>query len=206
MSKEAPVGSPASTCSSGRDYHPGIPWVPASSQASISRSAREGGENPPRTRRRNGQARQQPAGGHIEPHATATILAAGRRLDEPEAGRPARIPPHVVPRAALAGANPANGVPMADPIPLTIRPTRAPGRHLALGLSLATGLICASALHADDPFAVEVVLFNPGSGGVPGFDDPAAALGPPTRTTGGLYCAEVQETARACMVPRCDSQ
>ena len=38
---------------------------------------------------------------------------------------------------------------------------------------------------ADQPYAQHVVDFQPGNGGVPGFDNPEAALGPPTRTTGG---------------------
>lgn len=37
---------------------------------------------------------------------------------------------------------------------------------------------------ADSPFAVEVVAFEPGVGGVPGYDQPAAALGEPARMTG----------------------
>ena len=60
-------------------------------------------------------------------------------------------------------------------------PNRLPTRPIAL---LTMALITGAAA-SDSPFATEVVSFDPGIGGVPGFDFPEAALGEPTRTTGG---------------------
>ena len=37
---------------------------------------------------------------------------------------------------------------------------------------------------ADDPWADEVIAFEPGTGAAGGIDDPAAALGEPSRMTG----------------------
>ena len=52
--------------------------------------------------------------------------------------------------------------------------------------------LCATMATAEDPFASTVVSFEPGTGGVDGYDDPTAALGEPTRTTGGqLFPAAV---------------
>ena len=47
-------------------------------------------------------------------------------------------------------------------------------------------LLASPILAAESPFATEVVSYDPGSGGVPGFDDPESALGPPSRTSGGV--------------------
>ena len=52
-------------------------------------------------------------------------------------------------------------------------------------LLIATGLICTP-IWAEDPFASQLVSFEPGNGGVPGFDNPEVTLGPPTRTSGGF--------------------
>ena len=66
-------------------------------------------------------------------------------------------------------------------------PTR-PFSAIRLPAPLAMfGLIAISMAAAaeDSPYATEVVAFDPGVGGVPGYDFPEAALGEPTRTTGG---------------------
>lgn len=68
-----------------------------------------------------------------------------------------------------------------------------PSRLTTLLQSLVASLILlAPPTIADSPFAVEVVHFDPGIGGVPGYDHPESALGEPTRTTGGsLFPAAV---------------
>ena len=66
-------------------------------------------------------------------------------------------------------------------------PNRLPARAAMLA-AMAT----SAALGAESPFAAEVVAFDPGIGGIPGYDFPEAALGEPTRTTGGsLFPAAV---------------
>jgi len=69
----------------------------------------------------------------------------------------------------------------------TTPPSRLPAHAAILAVMVAT-----TTLGADSPFATEVVAFDPGIGGVPGYDFPEAALGEPTRTTGGgLFPAAV---------------
>jgi hypothetical protein len=88
----------------------------------------------------------------------------------------------------LAGANPASGVSVMTSRPATLTVTR---RGLIQILIPALFLMAAPVL-GDSPFAVEVVHFDPGVGGVPGYDHPESALGAPTRTTGGsLFPAAV---------------
>ena len=54
------------------------------------------------------------------------------------------------------------------------------------------GLLCCSDALGQDPFAHEVISYEPGTGGVEGYDDPTSALGSPSRTTGGrLFPAAV---------------
>ena len=47
-----------------------------------------------------------------------------------------------------------------------------------------------SVLAVDTPHATRIIDFLPGNGGVPGYDDPNAAIGEPTRTTGGSFLPE----------------
>lgn len=49
---------------------------------------------------------------------------------------------------------------------------------------LVTALACAGAASASTPWAVQVVSYNPGATAVPGYTDPASALGAPSRFTG----------------------
>ncbi|MCH2161516.1 MAG: hypothetical protein MK085_06540 [Phycisphaerales bacterium] len=72
-----------------------------------------------------------------------------------------------------------------------------PGR-LAVVASLLLG---SPALSEHEPFAVEVVSYAPGSGGVPGFDDPSSALGPPTRTSGGALFPAVTTPFQPAFMP-----
>ena len=63
-------------------------------------------------------------------------------------------------------------------------PNRPPVRAAVLAVTAAI-IPTTAAVRADSPFATEVVSFDPGVGGVPGYDFPEAALGEPTRTSGG---------------------
>lgn len=60
--------------------------------------------------------------------------------------------------------------------PLLLLVSVAPGAGMPLG--------------SDSPFATEVVDFESGKGAVPGYDQPEASLGEPTRTTGGSFLTE----------------
>lgn len=50
--------------------------------------------------------------------------------------------------------------------------------------------VSGSVLAIDSPHATRIIDFLPGNGGVPGYDDPSAAIGEPTRTTGGSFLPE----------------
>lgn len=70
-------------------------------------------------------------------------------------------------------------------------PDHLPDPAMTLVVAFAVAMN-VTAVEADSPFATEVVSFDPGIGGVPGYDFPEAALGEPTRTTGGsLFPAAV---------------
>jgi hypothetical protein len=54
----------------------------------------------------------------------------------------------------------------------------------ALGLLLAAAVPASGGPPGDDPFADEVIDYQPGEGAAPGYADPATALGEPERLTG----------------------
>ncbi len=52
----------------------------------------------------------------------------------------------------------------------------------------AAGLLAAvAAAHAADPWAAEVIRYDPGSSPAAGYTAPTMSLGPPTRVTGGFF-------------------
>ncbi len=55
-----------------------------------------------------------------------------------------------------------------------------------IGIGCLVGGVCVASVGAQVPWAVEVVSFDPGTTGTPGYDDPATALGEPERFTGEL--------------------
>ncbi|RPG18443.1 MAG: hypothetical protein CBB69_006350 [Phycisphaera sp. TMED9] len=72
------------------------------------------------------------------------------------------------------------------------RSVQPPRRTILLRGAVASLILLTPSTVADSPFAVEVIHFDPGIGGVPGYDSPESALGEPTRTTGGsLFPAAV---------------
>ena len=76
-------------------------------------------------------------------------------------------------------------------MPFRLAPKPTPPGHLIHFLVPALALV-STPIFGDSPFAVDVVHFDPGVGGISGYDDPESALGGPTRTTGGsLFPAAV---------------
>jgi len=67
-----------------------------------------------------------------------------------------------------------------------MNPTLSTRQVAALAVALAASLSPGSALHAAQ-FAAEVSQYNPGSGAAPGYDQPSAALGEPSRSTPGEF-------------------
>ena len=55
---------------------------------------------------------------------------------------------------------------------------------------------------AESPFATEVIDFQSGRGGVPGYDIPGAALGMPTRMTGGDFLPEAVTPFQPAWLPQ----
>ncbi|MAD78534.1 MAG: hypothetical protein CMJ51_04085 [Planctomycetaceae bacterium] len=55
---------------------------------------------------------------------------------------------------------------------------------------------------AESPFATQVVDFQPGRGGVPGYDLPEVALGSPTRMTGGDFLPEAVTPFQPAWLPQ----
>ena len=74
------------------------------------------------------------------------------------------------------------------------------GRPLGL-LGLVVATLAGRPAPAESPFAVEVRAFDPGSGGVPGYDLPESALGMPTRTTGGSFLTEAVTMFQPAWLP-----
>jgi hypothetical protein len=81
----------------------------------------------------------------------------------------------------------------------TPRPAR--GRRPSVLPLPALTLALTSTLAADSPFAVEVVSFDPGVGGVPGYDQPSAALGEPSRDTGWTWAPETVTPFQPAWLP-----
>lgn len=68
---------------------------------------------------------------------------------------------------------------------------------LLLGVGIAPAMVAAQ----ESPFADEVISFESGSNAVPGYDLPAAALGSPTRTTGGDFLPEAVTPFQPAWLP-----
>lgn len=66
---------------------------------------------------------------------------------------------------------------------------------------LLTMSIPATTEAGESPYAVEVRDFVPGSGGSTGYDEPTAALGMPTRTTGGVFLTEAVTMFQPAWMP-----
>lgn len=62
-------------------------------------------------------------------------------------------------------------------------------------------VLAAVTVRADSPFAAEVVHFDPGVGGVPGYDQPEAALGEPARATGWDWAPEMVTPFQPAWLP-----
>ncbi len=60
---------------------------------------------------------------------------------------------------------------------------------------------CEAAPLRESPFAVEVIDFQPGVGGVPGYDQPEAGLGEPSRTTGWDWAPETVTPFQPAWLP-----
>lgn len=75
-----------------------------------------------------------------------------------------------------------------------------PPHFLKISTLVAMSLIFGA--EAESPFATEVVDFQPGRGGVPGYDIPGAALGPPTRMTGGDFLPEAITPFQPAWLPQ----
>lgn len=109
-------------------------------------------------------------------------IATGRQLGEPEAGRPPRL---FFTRFARARFRRRDSDESGFPIMLF-------NLARSFGFLTLSALALSTTSRADNPFAHEVISYEPGTGGVEGFDDPTSALGSPTRTTGGtLFPAAV---------------
>lgn len=67
-----------------------------------------------------------------------------------------------------------------------------------LACLLAAG---AASVQADSPFATKVVSFDAGVGGVPGYDQPTAALGEPSRSTGWDWAPEMVTPFQPAWLP-----
>jgi outer membrane protein assembly factor BamB len=67
---------------------------------------------------------------------------------------------------------------------------RFPGYRFAVRRCALVGLYCAltasDPVFAQDPWADQVIAYEPGSGAAPGYTDPLTVLGPPERYTGEL--------------------
>ena len=87
----------------------------------------------------------------------------------------------------------------ASRTPATPRPDR--GRRSSTRPLPTLTLALASTLAADSPFAVDVVSFDPGVGGVPGYDQPSAALGEPSRDTGWTWSPETVTPFQPAWLP-----
>ncbi len=66
---------------------------------------------------------------------------------------------------------------------------------------LCTAAIAGGVAVAESPYAIEVVHFDPGRGGVPGYDQPTAALGEPSRTTGWSWAPETVTPFQPAWLP-----
>lgn len=71
----------------------------------------------------------------------------------------------------------------------------------SLVLLLLVGTTAAASHSNETPFATEVIDFSAGASGVPGYDDPTAALGSPTRTTGGTFLPEAVTPFQPAWLP-----
>ena len=71
----------------------------------------------------------------------------------------------------------------------------------SLVLLLLVGPTAAASHSNETPFATEVIEFTAGASGVPGYDDPTAALGSPTRTTGGTFLPEAVTPFQPAWLP-----
>ena len=78
--------------------------------------------------------------------------------------------------------------------------TSIPAVAAAFAITAAMVVLDAPAT-ADVPFAVEVVDFDPGVGGVPGYDQPTAALGEPARMTGWDWAPETVTPFQPAWLP-----
>jgi hypothetical protein len=80
-------------------------------------------------------------------------------------------------------------------------PTLRGARRVVGSLCGVCSLLAAPPAMADSPFADEVVAFDPGFGGVPGYDQPTAALGEPSRMTGWDWAPETVTTFQPAWLP-----
>ncbi len=139
---------------------------------------REGGEKPPRTRRRNGIARN----GYFFPKNHCSLKEwEGRKERTPEAGKPSL----------------SCSVTRANRVESLIAPSgkTTPSSHgfFRRRPRMPTTFLIALAL-LTSPFADSVVSYDAGIGGADGFTDPAAAIGEPTRFTGeGVWPSVVSQ-------------
>ncbi len=87
-------------------------------------------------------------------------------------------------------------------LPPSVLPPRATSTPVLPPIAgMAMFALAAGLAIAESPYAVEVVDFEPGRGAVPGYDQPTAALGEPSRTTGWSWAPETVTPFQPAWLP-----
>ncbi len=146
----------------------GVAWL-----AGATHSAREGGENPPRTRRRNGWRIILPSPNQRRHWILQLQIWEGRF------GRPKS---EDLRSLCAVPSRLGNTVRHADVTHLVMRIMRRIKFHLVIVVIAPIAMIASTTTASD--FASAVLSYVPGSNPASGFTNPLVALGPPERMTG----------------------